>query len=598
MPGHPTPAETLERLRRAAKRRLKAFRNGDEQARRWYRRVVPDAPAEPTLRDMQLAVARSLDFPGWAALKRALETPLPDPESEAGLVARFLDNACPDHHVRGRQDHRRAEATAMRLLARHPWIARHDVDTAVVCGEVDVVRDAVARDPRRAVHATRGPSVYRAMAGRANDLYGTFGPKGWTPLLHLAFTRLPLPASIEHAVAIARLLLDAGADPNAFFHAGDSHYTPMTGVVGEGEEDRPPHPRRDELTQLFLDHGANPYDIQVVYDLGFKAEYLWWLSMIHAHTVKTGRAADWRDPAWPMLDMGGYGGGARWFLERAIRDGKAELARWCLEHGAGPDVPPARDQRLPQTTLYEYAVRAGRHEIAELLVRHGARRVTIAPSPMQTLTDAALGLDRARVDAILRAHPELRSSSEAMFRAAAENRGDVVHLLVDAGVSPDVADAQNTRALNHAAWYDAVDAARALVARGAEVDPVERTYGGTPFGNAAHFLHRRVMDLLAPLTRDVWNLAYNGYLERLRAVLAEDPARARVDWDTWSPLLWLPPHDEDVALETAQLFVRHGADPHRRDSHGVAPVDRAEALGMPRVVAFLRDRRSTGDPST
>ena len=588
MPGQHTPAETLERLRKEAKRRLREFRSGDEQAIRWFQHAVPNGPANPTLRDMQLAVARSLDFPGWTALKRALETPLPEPRSEAGIVSRFLDNACPDHHVRGRQDHRRAEWTAMRLLDQHPEIARHDINTAIVCGDIEFVRDAITRDPRLAVAPMEGPSVYRAMAGRANDLYGSLGPKGWRPLLYLAFTRLPIPASNENAMAIARLLLDAGADQNVFFHAGDSHYTPMTGVAGEGEEDRPPHPRRDELTQLLLDFGANPYDIQLVYDLGFHSAYLWWLPMIYTHCVKTGRADDWRDPEWQMLGMGGYGCGARWFLEHAIRHGKVDLAAWCLEHGAGPNVPAARDKRMLQTSLYEGAIQAGQLEIAELLVRHGARRVAVAPTPMQSLTDAALRLDRAHVDAILREHPDVRLSPEPLFRAAEQNRADVIHLLIDAGFSPDVADDKNTRALNRAAWSDAVDAARALVERGAEIDPVEENYRGTPFGNASHFLHRKVMDHLAPLTKDVWNLTYNGYLDRLREVLAEDPQRARVDWDTWSPLLWLPPHDEDVALEMVELFVHHGADPHRRDSNGVAPVDRAEALGMMRLAAYLR----------
>ncbi|HSC99766.1 MAG TPA: ankyrin repeat domain-containing protein, partial [Casimicrobiaceae bacterium] len=244
MSGQRTPAETLEHLRNEAKRRLKAFRRGDERAVNWYRHAVPNPVSDPTLRDMQLAVARGLDFPGWTALKRALETPLPDPQSHEGLVSRFLDNACPDHHVRGQQDHRRAQATALRLLEQHPEIARHDINTAIVCGDIDFVRDAIARDSRVALLPTDGPSAYRAMAGGANDLYGNLGPKGWTPLLHLAFTRLPLAASNDNAVAIAKLLLEAGADPNAFFHAGDSHYTPMTGVAGEGEEDRPPHPRR------------------------------------------------------------------------------------------------------------------------------------------------------------------------------------------------------------------------------------------------------------------------------------------------------------------------------------------------------------------
>src|SRR6187402_1898861 len=106
MSGQRTPAETLEHLRHEAKRRLKAVRRGDEGAVNWYRHAVPNASGEPTLRDMQHAVARNLDFPGWTALKRALEAPIPDPQSQAGIVNRFLDNACPDHHVRGQQDHR------------------------------------------------------------------------------------------------------------------------------------------------------------------------------------------------------------------------------------------------------------------------------------------------------------------------------------------------------------------------------------------------------------------------------------------------------------------------------------------------------------
>src|SRR5205085_3844897 len=195
----------------------------------------------------------------------------------------------------------------------------------------------------------------RAMGGGSNDLYGYLGPKGWTPLLYLAFTRLPLAKSIKNAMEIARLLLDGGADPNAFFHAGNSHYTPMTGVAGEGEEDRPPHPRRAEITKVLLDAGANPYDIQVVYDLGFKSDYLWWLPMIYESSVSRGRIADWQDPEWRMLDMGGYGCGARWMLHHAITHDKRELAKWCLEHGAGPNVPPRPNKHFSQRSLYEEA---------------------------------------------------------------------------------------------------------------------------------------------------------------------------------------------------------------------------------------------------
>ena len=36
-----------------------------------------------------------------------------------------------------------------------------------------------------------------------------------------------------------RALLDRGANPNAYFMTGNSRYTPLVGVIGEGEEDRP-----------------------------------------------------------------------------------------------------------------------------------------------------------------------------------------------------------------------------------------------------------------------------------------------------------------------------------------------------------------------
>ena len=455
----------------------------------------------------------------------------------------------------------------MRLLEQNPWLPRHDFNTAIVCGEVDVVREAIARNPRVAVEASTPPSAMRGMGGGENDLYQQLGPKGWTPLLYLSFTRLPLASANDNAVEIARMLLEAGADPNAFFHAGDSHYTPMTGVAGEGEEDRPRHPHHVEITQLLLDFGANPYDIQVVYDLGFKADYMWWLPLIYASSVRRGRIADWQDPEWKMLDMGGYGSGARWFLEHAISSNRIELAKWCLEHGANPNAAPSRSTHFRPWSLYEGAVINGRHEIARLLLEHGAVGGEVQVPPQKPY--------------------------EALHKAARENRADEIHRLIDAGVSPDAADEKNLRALHEAGYANALDAAKALVERGAEIDPTEEHYGGTPLGGAAHFLSRDVMDFLAPLSKDVWNLTYNGYLDRLREVLDEKPERARVDWDEWSPLLWLPSHDEDIALEMAKLFVKHGADPRRRASNGATPASRAEAIGMSRVAEFLRK----ADPS-
>lgn len=583
-----SPGHTLERLKKEAKRWLKALRAGNAEARARLTSALPDAPEAPTLRDVQHAIARELEFPGWAALKEAFVTALPPAGSRASLVNRFLDNACPDHHVRGLQDHLRAQHTAMRLLHRFPEIAQDSFHTAVVCGDITAVRQHLAAKPALATTKSPGLSPFRAMAGGSGDLFQDLGPKGWEPLLYLCFARLPLAATNEHAVDIARLLLEHGADPNAYFMAGSSRYTPLVGAIGGGEEDRPPHPRRDELVRLLLDAGAEPYDGQVIYNLGFKADYLWYLPLIRERSIQLGRAADWEDPEWTMLGQGPYGTGARWMLEHAIRRGDTALAEWCLRHGANPNAPPARDKRFSQMSLYEAAVRIGRTEIAELLVRHGARRTEVTLAPDEALVAACARNDRDEMRRILGDRPELMRSHQPLFAAAQDDRADVVERLLDLGMSPDVEDEARQRPLHVAASRNAIHVARLLVARGAEIDPREEHYSNTPLGFADHYQHREMIDFLSQYSRDVWELAYLGKLDRLRAVLAEDPRRARVAWENQTPLMWLPPEDEALALEVVKELVHHGADPSVINREGATAADRAEAMGMFTVALFLR----------
>src|SRR5262245_45915184 len=66
------------------------------------------------------------------------------------LVAWFIVNACPDHHIRGGAGQVRAFHTAGRILARHPELARDGLCTAVVCGELEHVRRILAERPAAA----------------------------------------------------------------------------------------------------------------------------------------------------------------------------------------------------------------------------------------------------------------------------------------------------------------------------------------------------------------------------------------------------------------------------------------------------------------
>lgn len=506
------------------------------------------------------------------------------------IVDRFLDNACPDHHVRGGGDHVRAEHTALRLLERYPSLPRVNFYSAVVCGDIDAVRSALATDPGWAARANGEPGAGRTDAGGERDLLKRdWGSKGWEPLSYLCFTRLQLPAVSGNAVAIAQALLDTGADPNVYFMAGNSRYTPLVGAIGEGEEGRPPHPQRDALVELLLRRGANPYDQQVLYNIGFNGNVLWFLETIYAHSVRIGRVAEWSDPEWPMLDMGGYGLGARWHLGRAIEHDDVTLAEWCLAHGANPNAPaPAR--RKDQRSLYDIAIAGGRSEIAKLLASHGATRSSISVNPLQRLVAASRTGDLKTIRDSISAQPEFLQIAEPLFAAARYGRRDAAALLLDLGTSPDIESHDGERALHIAAYHDSVDVAELLISRGATVDPIGRKYGNTPLGGAMHCGSTKMIALLKEISRSAWEVGYAGNIERLRELLTEKPERARATGDGETLLMWLPPDNEGTAMEVARLLLENGADPRVRDPQGMTAADRAERNAMYEVAAFLRSR--------
>jgi ankyrin repeat protein len=97
-----------------------------------------------------------------------------------------------------------------------------------------------------------------------------------------------------------------------------------------------------------------------------------------------------------------------------------------------------------------------------------------------------------------------------------------------------------------------------------------------------------MIDLLATVSRDIGNLVFMGKVERLRELLAEEPAPARMKWsDGSTPLMWLP-DDEQRAMEIVELFEAHGADLGARDSRGLTAADCAARRGMDDVARVLR----------
>jgi len=500
-------------------------------------------------------------------VERGAETRTPEQRQRAQRVVEFLQSACWDHHVHGKGDHRMYDRAAQRILAQDPAIATDNLFTAVACGEIDTVRRILAEQPE----AARQPG----------------GARGWTPILYLAYTRFTHPNTIANAVEIARLLLDAGANPNDFYMAGDAKYSVLCGPAGEGEQDSPRQPYAAELFELFLERGAEPFDIQVLYNTHFSGEVLWWLELAYKHTIGTPRGDAWKDPEWRMLDMGGYGSGARFVLWTALSRRNLRLAEWALVHGANPNAGPPRAKSMPQGSLYESALRAGYSDFAELLAKYGAVRTPPRLSGEDAFVFSCFQLDRPSVEAAIAANPEYLTSPRAIFEAAERDRPDVVALLLAVGVPADIRDARNTSALHQAAGGNAVGAAAFLIDRGVEIDPRETNWGGTPMGWAAHGDRRKMMDFLSGYTRAVWALCFNGYIDRLADVIREDPSCATGLDEEHNTLLWWLPDDEEKAMRAVELLLAAGVNPAHRNKNGNTAADWARRRGMTEIAARL-----------
>lgn len=565
-----SPKSSLQSLRKEAKRWLRALRANDATALARLQEANANAPNEPGLRDVQYALAREHGLTSWLALRDALASRESPARAHAERVANFLMSACPDWRVGGGLRHSTAEHTAARLLARHPEIASESVYTAIVCGDLERVEQSLRNEPDAA-----------SMKG---------GPRNWEPLLYLCAARVPVPAARDNAVAIARTLLDHGADPNAYYPGGDPkiRYTALTVAVGEGEEDAPRHPQHHELVRLLLDRGAEPYDIQLFYNTHFHGDILWLMPLIYDRSIKLGREKDWADPEWSMIDMGGYGKGARYILGGAVRRNDLALAEWCLTHGASPEpAQPPHDRVKTNRSLYEEAQARGFSEMANLLVRFGAKPIAPRLTGEEAFVAACLSADRVEIQRQLEEHPEYLASHVAMFAAVQRDRVDLVKMLLDLGVSPEVEDRTKQRPLHVSVSHDAMRVAAFLLELGVEVDHRETNWGSTPLAWAVYGLKWPMIDLLTPYTRDVWNLTSAGKVERLREVLAGDASLAKVAHPNGvTPLMCLP-DEEARAIEITELFLAHGADPGKRTNEGQTAADLARERGLDEAAELL-----------
>jgi hypothetical protein len=494
------------------------------------------------LRDVQWALAREYGLPGWTALREALDDLALARRSQAERVDIVLRSAS-WHGDR---------IAAARLVARWPEIGADNIYIAVATGNLAEVQRRLAVDP--------------AAAGRKG------GPLDWEPLLYLAYARLP--GSESHGLAIATALLDHGADPSArWVDDWSNPFTVLTGVIGEGEGDKLPHPQAKELAGLLIERGADPLDTQALYNTSITRDDVTWLDILWSECEKRGRLERWRSPA-PHLGGEVRLSALNYLLGNAVAYNHLARAEWLLTRGANPNGLHAYDRR-PQR---EEALVYGYREMATLLERFGAESKPL--EGRAAFRAACMCLDKEAAQAVLARHPECLYDAEPMLSAARAGRADVVALLLELGVHVDVADHTQQRGLQNAVMGGSLEVVKLLVAHGAAIDRPTTRFGGA-MGFAAHFGRREIAACLAPLSHDVCDLVCLGMTERLRELFAADPALVNAPYPKYdfTPLFALP-DDQDDAVEMATFLLAHGADPRVRNKDGLTAEQVARQRGL------------------
>ncbi|HKV50977.1 MAG TPA: ankyrin repeat domain-containing protein [Gemmatimonadaceae bacterium] len=462
----------LEQLKRQAKDLLRAAKARDAVALARFRTLPAFAhqrdddalAASVALHDAQSVIARELGVPSWNALVARVE----ELTLELGAaVTQFIEAAT---EVRAER--------AARLLALFPAIAHANFHTALVMGDVDAVTARLAEHPAWATEPG--------------------GPRNWPPLLYVCHTTLGFgpPARADGLVAIARLLLSLGADPNGRFpwlHHGVRRPVLWSAVCVA---------HLLPLADALLAAGANPND-GVTLPLAASGGDVASLDVLLSHGADVNQrwATDDSPALYAILAWSDVPEGARWLLDHGAdadaeftpngetalhavaRRGSADLAADLVRHGANPSRR-GRDGRTP----YAIAAMVGNQPVAAWLAANGFAGEL---SEIDGFVAACSRGDRAVAQAMLEQNPALRDAIGAEHYAAfyrAAERGDarVLETMLTCGFDPNHADDEiGKTGLHAAAMGGQPDAIRVLLAHRASVSARDSEFHATPLVWAA-----------------------------------------------------------------------------------------------------------------
>jgi hypothetical protein len=464
------PNANLEQLKSGAKSFQRAVRAGDPGAWEVVEAFHPDPPAPTAFKrtDAQLVVARRFGFQSWPKLHEYFETaarytraPAADPAETESAPDRFLRLACLNYG--NDSPARRREASEM--LDADPALARASIHTAAAAGDAEA-----------AAHFLPAAAIERG------------GPHDWAPLLYLTYSRLDR----GEPLAVARLLLDAGADPNAgyMWEGLTPPFTALTGAFGGGEGDPPPHADELALARMLLEAGADPNDGQTLYNRGFSPGDEW-LGLLFEFGLGDGAGGPWHrllaeSYETPTEMLSGE-------LLMAAGRGFTHRVELLLAHGIDPE-DRGRHGGHPMhqgRTAIQEALVAGFPQTAEVLRRAGAGS---GDDDVLWLIAYASDGDRASVERLVAADAGVVQRARELYadqlaRAAGHAGAEGIRLLIELGFDVNAFGDRGGAPLHEAAARGDLDLIGLLLEHGADPRLRDPTYDATPAGWAEEFGH-------------------------------------------------------------------------------------------------------------